>query len=550
MVVRSIAPREGPPRRVIFILIALALLIGARTGASYLIDYQWWKELGQVQTWTTMMFYTIAPAALAALLAFAILWAAHARGLKFGGAAFGRNRMLARISTLLLIVIALFLALIHFAEDWTLIRYVGARGLAPDAAGWHDPVFGRPLAFYFFDLPFYAHLLQFVRTLAIASALVFWLSARGAQLQSQFLHRADTGIAFNIEDLRLSGAPESLFLRTIGVVLLLSFAVQFYLSRYSMLLDEHRFLVGMDFVNERVQLPLLWMSVLICVLTALLIWLKRIKLALAAAVLLLLPLLVPPIVSALYVRPNEISLEKPYIQRHIEATRSAYGLQAKVKEVQFPAKLEAPIDAVRNRPLLDNVRLWDWRAFHDTVTQIQALRQYYVFADTDVDRYMIDGQLRQVLLTPRELDVRQLADARSNWINPHFIYTHGYGLVMAEANRITPNGAPHLFIQDAPALVKTTSLKLTRPELYFGEITHEPIFVRTGRPEFNYPAGNDNVHTRYEGTGGFPIAGFGMRLATALWQGNWNVLLTGYLKDESRMIIHRNVRERLQTIAG
>jgi uncharacterized membrane protein (UPF0182 family) len=550
MVVRSIQTAARPPRKLFFIITALVLLIGGRTIASYIIDYEWWKELGQLQTWTTMLLYTMAPAAAAFLLAFGVLWAAHARGLKFGGSNMRRNRTVARVITLVLIVVSVLLAMINFADDWTLIRYVGARGVPADAAGWRDPVFGRPLTFYFFDLPFYSHLLGFVRILAIVSAIVFWLSARGAQLQSQFLHRTEAGLAFNLDDLRLSGAPESLFLRSIGVVLLLSLAIQFYLSRYHMLFEEHRFLVGMDFVNERVQLPLLWFSVGICIVVAALIWLRRIKLAIAVGILLLLPMIVPPIVSALYVRPNEISLEKPYIQRHIEATRSAYGLEARVKEVHFPARLEAPIDTEKNRPLLDNVRLWDWRAFHDTVTQLQALRQYYVFSNTDVDRYIIDGKLRQVLLSARELDVRQLADARSNWINPHFIYTHGYGLVLAEANRITPSGAPVFFIQDAPPVVKTPSLKLTRPELYFGEITHEPIFVRTGRPEFNYPSGNENVHSRYEGSGGFPVSGFGMRLATAVWQGNFNVLLTSYLTDESRMIIHRNVRERLQAMAG
>ena len=145
----------------------------------------------------------------------------------------------------------------------------------------------------------------------------------------------------------------------------------------------------------------------------------------------------PVAVRAIYVRPNEISIERPYIQQHIEATRSAFGLDRRLTETEFAAKLDGRFDPAKNQALLQNVRLWDWRAFRDTVTQIQALRPYYTFADTDVDRYTIDGQLRQVLLTPRELDIRQLPDARTRWINPHFIYTHGYGLVMAEANRIT-----------------------------------------------------------------------------------------------------------------
>ena len=158
-------------------------------------------------------------------------------------------------------------------------------------------------------------------------------------------------------------------------------------------------------------------------------------------------------------RPNEISLERSYIQTHIHATRSAFGLEKRVREVEFKAKPEAAIDVAKHKAVLDNVRLWDWRAFQATVSQIQALRPYYVFADTDVDRYTINGQYRQVLLSPRELDLRQLPDARTRWINPHFIYTHGYGLVMAKVSQITPDGLPNLLVKDAPPQIEAKGLK-------------------------------------------------------------------------------------------
>jgi uncharacterized membrane protein (UPF0182 family) len=150
----------------------------------------------------------------------------------------------------------------------------------------------------------------------------------------------------------------------------------------------------------------------------------------------------PSAVNALQVRPNELALQRPFLERHIEATRSAYGLDHRAKEPEFPARKEAPIDFTRNAAMLDNVRLWDWRPFHDTVTQIQALRPYYLFADTDVDRYMIDGRYRQVLLAPRELDLTQLGDAQSRWVISHTIYTHGYGWRW-RVNRITAAGFPN-----------------------------------------------------------------------------------------------------------
>jgi uncharacterized membrane protein (UPF0182 family) len=317
-----------------------------------------------------------------------------------------------------------------------------------------------------------------------------------------------------------------------------------------MVWNDHGFMVGVDYVDQQFTLPLQWLVIAACLASAVFVSVGRWKLTAWMALALVIRVAGPPAVRAAYVRPNEISLERPYIQKHIEATRSAFGLDRRMTETEVTAKLEGRFDPAKNQALLQNVRLWDWRAFRDTVTQIQALRPYYSFADTDVDRYMIDGRLRQVLLTPRELDIRQLPEARTRWINPHFIYTHGYGLVMAEANRITADGLPLLFIQDAPAVVKTSSLKLTRPELYYGEITHEPVFVHTAQPEFNYPSGADNVFARYEGNGGFPVSSLPMRIAAAVAQADPNILLTGYLTPDSRMMIRRNVVDRLRSLAA
>jgi uncharacterized protein len=155
-----------------------------------------------------------------------------------------------------------------------------------------------------------------------------------------------------------------------------------------------------------------------------------------------------------------------------------------------------------------------------------------------------------VLLGPRELDLRQLSDARTRWINPHFIYTHGYGLVMATVNQITSDGLPTLLIKDAPPQIEAQGLKLTRPELYYGEVMHEPVFVHTAQQEFNYPSGEKNVFSSYEGKGGFPVSSFPMRLAAAIREGDANILLTGYLTSQSRMMIRRKVKDRLEQLAA
>lgn len=541
----------APPRRRgrLFLLILIAvLLLGARSAGSYVIEYQWWKEMGQLSTWVSMLLYGMIPAVAAALLAFVTLLIAHARGLKFGGGSLRRYPLYAKLSTLGLLVVAGLLAAATI-DTWTVVRYFGGRDLPAEAAGWKDAVFGQPLSFYLFSLPFYTLLRRFLLGLALLSAIVYWLTARGWQLRDR-LAEFQPGGEIDIGLLRLEGALGSVFLRGVAVVFLLALGFQFYLGRYQMLYADYGFMVGMEYVSENFGLPLQWLTIGACGAAALLIAFGRWKLAALLAIVLPVKLLVPLVVSAAYVKPNEISIQRPYIRTHIEATRTAFGLDQRVKETEFGARLESKIDPSKHRALLDNVRLWDWRAFHDTVTQIQALRPYYSFQDTDVDRYIIDGQLRQLLLTPRELDIRQLPDARTRWINPHFIYTHGYGVVMAEANRITADGLPVLFIQDAPPVVKSPSLKLTRPEIYYGEVTHEPVFVHTAQAEFNYPSGADNVFARYEGKGGFPVSSLPMRIAAAVAEGDVNILLTNYLTPESRMIIRRNVRARLETLAG
>jgi uncharacterized membrane protein (UPF0182 family) len=543
----------GRATRFSLIVLILLLLIGARSIAGYAIEMKWWQELGQFHTWLDMLYYSLAPLAAATVAAFAALWITHARALKFAGTGLSEHRLYARLSTLVLLLLGYLIAASSI-DTWTVVRFAGSRHLAAAAAGWHDAVFGKPLSFYLFDLPFYLLLRSYVLALVIFCILLYWVAARAWQLRYKFPDLRDQMGAAAVDAsslFRLEGGLESKFLRGAAVVLLLAMAVRFYLGRFEMVYNDHgSFLVGMDWVDQNVGLPLQWLLVAGSVAAAALVWMRRWVLAASMALVLVVSFLAPRLVSALYVRPNEISLERPYIQQHIHATRSAFGLEESVSEVDFQAQPDAPIDVQQHKPILDNVRLWEWRPYHDTITQRQALRTYYTFHDTDVDRYTIDGQYKQVLVSPRELDIGQLPDARANWINPAFIYTHGYGLVLSEVSQMTPDGLPILLIDDAPPVVKTPSLKLTRPEIYYGEVTHEPVFVHTAQKEFNYPSGEQNAYSAYDGKGGFPVSSFFMRLAAAIREGEPNILLTEYLKPESRMMIRRRVRERLQEVAG
>jgi uncharacterized protein len=530
----------------------LVLLVGLRTAASLLIEYQWWKEIGQVQTWLNLYLYAFAPIAAATLIAFVVLWFAHTRALQFAETRLGDHRVYALLSSVALLFAA-FVVSSSTLENWTVVKYAGSRSLASVANGFHDVVFGKPLSFYLFDLPFYSDLRRYLLALAVVTILVYWLAARIWQLRYRLTDVQEAG-QLDLSMLRLPGGLESRFLRGAIAVVLVAMACKYFLGRYEMVSNDHGFMVGIDYVDSNITLPLQWLLIAACLAAAVFVMLGRWVWAAVMVIAFPIEIVTPGIVSTLYVKANEISLERPYIDTHIKATRSAYHIAQSVdqglREIEFKTNPAPAIDVVKHKQMLDNVRLWDWRAFHDTVTQEQALRTYYDFNATDVDRYTIDGKYRQVLLTARELDITQLPDAQASWINPHFVYTHGYGLAMAEVSKIEPDGRPDYLIQNMPPEIGTKSIKIVRPEIYYSEITHEPVFVRTALEEFDYPSGNDNVKSRYDGTGGFPVSSLLVRMAAAIEQGDRNILLTEYLKPESRMMIRRKVPERLHEIAG
>ncbi|HEY7338794.1 MAG TPA: UPF0182 family protein [Bryobacteraceae bacterium] len=544
------APDKAPRRaRLIFLIVLLVLLlVFARSICALIVDYFWWREMGQVATWIRMSAYRYVTGIVEWAIVFAVLWIAHARGMRYGGTGFREQRWYGRLATIGLAVVALIIAA-ALMDGWTVARYAAGRGIG---TAWRDPVFGRPLGFYFFELPFYRGLVGFIETLAIAGALVYYLSARFWQVRQRFPEIRE-GLGYgrlDWQDLRALGKLETGMLRWLIAGFLVALAVNFLLDRYEMLYSDHgNLLVGIDYVQQHLNLPLQYIKAAAAILAAALVLAGRRKLAIACAIVLVIDFIVPPLVGSLYVKPNELALEKPFIQRHIESTRAAFGLDRRTTEAEFNARKEGAIDFTRNAAMLDNVRLWDWRAFHDTLSQTQPLRPY-AYADTDVDRYQIGGQLRQTLLAPRELDLSQLGEARNSWINSNLTFTHGYGLVLAEASRISPSGLPDLLIRNAPVEVRAPGLKLTRPEIYYGEAAHEPVFVGTNYPEFNYPSGSGDVPTRYSGAGGFGIGGAGSRLIASIAEGDWNIALTSAFTPETRMMIHRRVLDRLGTLAA
>ncbi|MEZ5363633.1 MAG: UPF0182 family protein [Bryobacterales bacterium] len=541
-------------RNIVLIALAFFLIAGSRGIANFVIEYEWWQEMGQIDTWFSILGYQFAPALLAGIVAWlAALWA-NARGMAFAGVPRGAYGLYNRLSAAVLLL-ASFVFLAPSIEAWKVMAFVGSLGIEVPPDVWQDPVFSKDLSFYLFNLPFYYVVLRYVLGLALFVIVVFWASARGWQLYERFQRYRSAGGTTDSFDpgpnpLLLEGATETSFARILGSILLAGAAVWFFLGQYSLLHNQHNFMTGMDWVDENIRLPLRWFVVAALLGAIPLLWMRKLRIAVGVAVAAVVAnAAIPSLVAAIRVTPNELEYERDYIARHIEATREAYDLRSG-QEVPFAASLDETLDVEAHATLVDNIRLWDTQAFTDTITQIQALRPYYRFADIDIDRYEIDGRIKQVLLSPREIDINALpAEARSSWINTHFIYTHGYGVVMSEVNRTTPDGLPVLMIQDAPPQIRTDDLKLTNPSIYYGEITHDPVFVATNQEEFDYPAENTNITSHYAGKGGFPIDSIPLRLAAALTEGDFNILLTGLTNPQSRMMIYRDVHDRLAHLA-
>ena len=255
-------------------------------------------------------------------------------------------------------------------------------------------------------------------------------------------------------------------------------------------------------------------------------------------------------VSTFIVNPNRLDRERPYIADSIAFTRQAYGLD-RFAQSEFPADTTvAAADPEHNQATLENIRLWDVGALQDTLRQEQEIRTYYDFPGIDIDRYQINGSLRQVMLAVRELNVDKLPEPSRNWINDKLIYTHGYGITMNPVNGFTPEGLPTLYLSNMPVQSTVPGLSVTRPEIYFGEMTNTDVYVKTHQQEFNYPQGQSNNLSSYEGSGGIAMGGFMRRVLLAFDRGDLTkVPFSDDIRAESRLLMRRNVIARVQALA-
>ncbi|OGL19558.1 MAG: hypothetical protein A3G97_13830 [Candidatus Rokubacteria bacterium RIFCSPLOWO2_12_FULL_69_21] len=406
-----------------------------------------------------------------------------------------------------------------------------------------DPLFNRDLSFYVFTLPFWR--------LLYGWAMLLLTATMGLGLALYVLQRS---LVLTARGPRLAaGARTHLLL--LGTALLGFKAWGFWLDRFDLLFSPRGVVFGASYSDVNASLPVLGILAalaLLCAAACLFqVWRPGWRF-LAAGLVVLAAMWVgglgayPALLQRFRVTPNELVAEGPYIINNIRMTRKAFGLD-RIEEKDFPAEENLTAAALeRNNPTIKNIRLWDHRPLLVTFGQLQEIRTYYKFTDVDNDRYLIGGEYRQIMLSPRELSYRHLPSRI--WINEHLTYTHGYGVIVGPVNRISPEGLPEFFVKDIPP-VATGFPKITRPEIYYGEISNDYVFVRTKSQELDYPAGDQNVYTRYAGRGGIPVASFLTKLAFAIRFGEIKIVLSDDLTGESRIMIHREVAKRVRQIA-
>ena len=555
--------QQPPQRRRMFFLalaVPLAVILGSRTAVSYYVEALWFGSLGYGEVfrktltlqWTVFLVFSVVTFLILHGW-FLALRRVYARDLPSGSTIFigGQpfrlpvERILSLIGLLASLVIALITGANMMTEWPTFALYWYAPRISSGAV---DPIFGKPVNFYLFTLPAWQFIADWLLTLAVIACLVavFFVFVTGST-------RMLAGARGRYISLPWRGFSLAL------AFLLLTLAMRAYISRFERLLDSHIIFAGVTYTDVHLTLA---GTLVVCTALVLgaaiacinVVSVPRVRWILGAAAPAVVCYLAVQVlgwyVSSFIVKPNELVRERPYIAYNIDFTRQAYGLN-RLSQREFPA--DTAVDAAdpgNNQATLQNIRLWDWRALQDTLRQIQEIRTYYDFPDIDIDRYEINGTMRAVMLAARELNVDKLPESSRNWINEKLIYTHGYGITMNPVNGFSSEGLPTLILSNMPVQSTVPSIVVNRPEIYFGELTDTDVYVKTRQQEFNYPQGQTNSLTSYEGSGGIPVGDFLRRVLIAFDRGDITKLpFSDDVKEQSRLLMRRNVRERVAALA-
>jgi uncharacterized membrane protein (UPF0182 family) len=449
------------------------------------------------------------------------------------------------------ILIVSFVIAYRGSALWDLVL----RYLYQQPFGITDPIFSKDIGFYVFSLPFYIFTWEQLLVLFVFAALVtatWYVKEGGLEIVGKLVQ--DTPISLPkiiiTENIRKH-------LLVLGGIIVLLIGWGYHLKVYGLLYSTGGPAFGASYTDVHVKIPTFRIAMVISFIWGLFIIYNAFKFNLKhlfisgvvwAGGILILTHGIPVLVQKVVVKPNELAKEAPFIAYNIEHTRKAYNLN-NIKEVDFEANDTLSRETIKDHDVtIQNIRVWDERPLLQTYRQIQSIRLYYDFNNVDVDRYQIDNQYRQVMLSARELVVSQLPPQAKTWVNSHLIYTHGYGVAMSPVNEVTKEGLPRLWIKDLPPSIDI-DLKIDRPAIYYGEKTDAYVLIKTQAKEFDFPRGDKNVYTDYEGKGGVPINSFFRRLMFAIEFMDPQILFTTYLLPDSRIMFSRRIDWRVDEIA-
>ena len=431
-----------------------------------------------------------------------------------------------------------FMTGLVMAQQWEIIlQYLNA-----SPYGEVDPIFGKDISFYFFILPLWL----LVKSLLWETMIVVSLGVGLIYFFKRFIYVGPTGVVVLPDAKRTFSGLAGLFF--------LLFASGFYLQGYELLTEGGSLISGIGFADDNGKIPLLNLLTVVSLISAAFSFMGLVrpgmkKIVLSAAGLALVFFVgnfYPKLLQKFVVDPNELVKETIYMEHTIAGALTAYGLsQTETHELSGSASLTA--ESIRqNATTIKNIRLWDQEPLLDTLGQIQEIRTYYQFNSVDNDRYRINGDYRQTLLSPRELLSSNLPNR--TWINEHLTFTHGYGVSLSPVNQVTPEGLPVLLIKDIPPQ-SNVDLVVTRPEIYFGELANDHVFVNTGTKEFDYPEGEKNVYKNYEGKGGFEVGSFFHKLVLAARFKTLKIIFSQDINSDSRVLMYRNITDRVEKVA-
>lgn len=519
---------------------------------TYYTDFLWFKELGYSAVFVKVLFTKLIVGLIFGVVFFAIFYAnvlltrrlaPKFRASYLTGVIQLKGVVLEQYMNRILLAVAAVLSFIAASSAsavWE--RFLLFLNASP--FGTVDPIFGNDISFYVFKLPFWQFLWGFLFVALIISA--FFAMA---------VHVLDGGIRLIPGEQKFADHVKA-HISIMAAILSVMLAVGFRLLQYGLLYSNRGVAFGASYTDVHAELPVFYIMMIVSLITAVLflvnIRVKGWKLPLAGLAILAVSLIVfaglyPAFVQQYRVSPNEIAMEKPFIKRNIEFTRQAYGLE-NVKSRSYSADVPMTAQLLEeNKATVQNIRLWDWRPLTKTFNQLQAIRLYYDFADVDIDRYTVNGDYTQMTLAAREMNIDQLPDTAKTWVNQHMVYTHGYGIVMNQVNKVTNEGLPEFVVKDIPPSSK--ALKIDGPEIYYGEKTNDYVLVNTNTNEFDYPKGDKNQYTKYKGTGGVPVGSLLNKLMYAWRFASMKLLLSSTLTADSKVLYDRNITTRTDTLA-